>query len=65
MKIILNGQNEIIKDGTSICELVGSFGIDKESCIVLVDDEIIPKDEYSKIIYKEANIEILRFVSGG
>ena len=55
----------VFKEEVDIYELLENFNIDGKSCIVLMDDEIIPKNEYSKKIYENANIEILRFVSGG
>ncbi|MBP6063125.1 MAG: sulfur carrier protein ThiS [Fusobacteriaceae bacterium] len=65
MNYILNGESQTIKEEVDIYELLENFNIDGKSCIVLMDDEIIPKNEYSKKIYENANIEILRFVSGG
>lgn len=65
MKIILNGKEEIVKEGINISDLFQRLNVDKESCIILLDDEVIAKDKYSKKIYENANIEILRFVSGG
>ncbi|MEG0134765.1 MAG: sulfur carrier protein ThiS [Cetobacterium sp.] len=65
MKIILNGDPHEVKNGTTIFELLKLFEVSEDGVIVLIEEEIIPKEEYTKEIYNDCEIEFLRFVSGG
>ena len=66
IKIKLNGKDETIKTDTSIRKFLKDKGIKKESVVVMINENIIKKDDFETTYIKnEDEVEILRFVSGG
>lgn len=71
MEIILNGERyEISKDEISVEELLSDlsvkWSIDLSGAVVLVNDEIVKKNDWkTKKIAKDYHLEVLSFVSGG
>jgi len=66
IKIKLNGKDETIKTDTSIGKFLKDKGIKKESVVVMINENIIKKNDFETTYIKnEDEVEILRFVSGG
>ena len=70
MEIILNGKKHLLEKELSVKELLTSleneWNIDWKGAVVLVNDDIIKKDNWEKFQIKEnAEVEVLSFVSGG
>lgn len=66
MKIILNGEEKEIKEGTTIKELIQELGIKAPNYAVAVGMDVIPKSEYETYRLKEGDkVEIVTFVGGG
>lgn len=70
MEIILNGKKYLLEKELSVKELLTSleneWNIDLKGAVVLVNDDIIKKDDWEKFQIKEnAEVEVLSFVSGG
>ena len=71
MEIILNGKKHLVLEKElSVKELLTSleneWNIDLKGAVVLVNDDIIKKDNWEKFQIKEnAEVEVLSFVSGG
>lgn len=70
MEIILNGKKHLLEKELSVKELLTSleneWNIDLKGAVVLVNDDIIKKDDWEKFQIKEnAEVEVLSFVSGG
>lgn len=66
IKIKLNGKDETIKTDTSIGKFLKDKGIKKESVVVIINENIIKKNDFETTYIKnEDEVEILRFVSGG
>lgn len=70
MKIILNGKKHLLEKELSVKELLTSleneWNIDLKGAVVLVNDDIIKKDNWEEFQIKEnAEVEVLSFVSGG
>ncbi|MCF2639260.1 sulfur carrier protein ThiS [uncultured Fusobacterium sp.] len=70
MEIILNGKKHLLEKELSVKELLTSleneWNIDLKGAVVLVNDDIIKKDNWEKFQIKEnAEVEVLSFVSGG
>ncbi len=61
----VNGECVSHEEDISISEYLSFLKIDKDSVVVLLNDKILTKDEYSLKIYENCVLEILRFVSGG
>lgn len=70
MEIILNGKKHLLEKELSAKELLTSleneWNIDLKGAVVLVNDDIIKKDNWEEFQIKEnAEVEVLSFVSGG
>lgn len=71
MNIILNGEKyEISKDSITVEELLNElsvkWNIDLSGAVVLVNDEIVKKNDWkTEKIAKDYHLEVLSFVSGG
>ncbi len=66
MNLVVNGENKIAKEGSSVNDLILSFSIKPEAVVVELNYTIISKDLWDKTILNENdNIEIVRFVGGG
>lgn len=66
MNIILNGEEtKFNTECIDVNKILSSLNIPSEGLIILINGEIITKDEYQKEIYEGYEVEILRFVSGG
>lgn len=67
MKIILNGETKELEkiDVITVNKLLEYFDIFREGIVVLINEEILTKENYNTEIYEGFKVEILRFVSGG
>lgn len=67
MQIILNGETKELEkiDVITVDKLLEYFDISREGTVVLINEEILTKENYNTEIYEGFKIEILRFVSGG
>lgn len=70
MKVTINGLDREIPENMNILTLVENLShennISLTGAIVLVDETLIPKNNWKESLLKEAaNIEIVSFVSGG
>lgn len=65
MNVIINGKNETITT-TNLRELLAEKNLEINGLVVLLNDNIIKKDNYHSVFLKEEDsLEILNFVSGG
>ena len=66
MKIILNGKEEVLKEGTTVAELISLKGLNPDTVIVERNHELVKKENLAGIFLQENDrLEILRFVGGG
>ena len=70
MKIILNGNIETIEKDLTIKKFIEKLSLEKNinlsGAVILVNDELIKKENWSeKIIKENESLEVLSFVSGG
>ncbi|MCI6152546.1 sulfur carrier protein ThiS [Fusobacterium perfoetens] len=70
MKIILNGVEEEIEKEIILKEFIEKISIEKNitlsGAVVLVNDNLIKKDNWQDVTIKENDVvEVLVFVSGG
>lgn len=71
MNIVLNGEKyEVFKEDITVGELLEKlsvkWNIDLSGAVVLVNDEIVKKNEWeTKKVGKDYHLEVLSFVSGG
>ena len=69
MNIILNGKNYSLEENFTVQKLLKKleedWSLDLSGAVVLVNDEIVKKDRWEENkIFKNAEIEVLSFVSG-
>ena len=65
-KIQINGKKTIIKENTTIFEVLKKFRIDEKKVAVELNGEILVKNKYKKKkIKKNDQIEIVQFIGGG
>lgn len=65
MKFKFNGESIVLDCDMTIKEYISLLNIDTTGIIVLVDDEILPKEQLDILIKDSCNIEVLKFVCGG
>ena len=66
LKIILNGKQEVLKEGTTVAELIVLKGLNPDTIVVEYNHELVKKENLAGTFLKENDrLEILRFVGGG
>lgn len=66
MEITLNGRSEMVRDGTTVRDLLSDRSVNPDAVVVEINLDIIPKGSYGeKEIFAGDTVEILRFVGGG
>nr|WP_255493993.1 sulfur carrier protein ThiS [Cetobacterium sp. 8H] len=65
VKFKFNGESIVLDRDMTIKEYISLLNIDTTGIIVLVDDEILPKEQLDILIKDSCNIEVLKFVCGG
>jgi len=66
MKIIINGEDKIFDEGTTLLNIITSLKIEDKVMAAAVNMEIVKKDQWADFTPKENDkIELLQFVGGG
>ncbi len=66
IKIILNGEEKILKSEMSLSDLIKEFDLDIKKIAIEKDLEIVNPQDFSSSILKNGNrIEIVHFIGGG
>lgn len=66
IKIRLNGQKQEVPIGTTIAQLVAGKGLNPEGVVVVVNQNIIHKEQRDQLQLQENHqVEFLSFVGGG
>ena len=63
--MLINGEKRDYPSGITINELIEKLNLAENKIVVEVDGEIVPKDNYSKELDENSNVEIVSFVGGG
>ncbi|WP_294344028.1 sulfur carrier protein ThiS [Prosthecochloris sp.] len=64
--ITLNGEERNVQDGTSIDDLLGIIGAEKQRVAVVVNENIVYPEKRSGLMLQENDqVEVLAFVEGG
>ena len=62
----INGKEMDIPAGISISVLLEKLNLGKKSLVVVVNEEVVPKDKYSGTILNPGDrVELVDFVGGG
>ena len=62
----VNGESRQVEAGMSLPDLLGVLGVDRRVVAVAHNGEVIPRQEYDRVVLQEGDrIEIVRMVGGG
>jgi sulfur carrier protein len=62
----INGEARVVPDGSTIADLLESFGLQAKSVLVERNDEPVTRDDFShQTIREDDRIEIISMVAGG
>ena len=66
MKIVLNGREQHIDDGTTLADLVSRAGLAGKRVAIEVNREIVPRGDYaSRSLAADDRIEVVHAIGGG
>jgi len=66
MRVVINGEAQMLKDGLSIAQLIADLGLNRRRIAVELNRQIIARDTYEqRIIANNDELEIVNFVGGG
>ncbi len=66
MRIVVNGEDKDVDDGSSLTALVDDLGLAERRVVVELNQTIIDKTEYSETALADGDsLEIIQFVPGG
>lgn len=66
MKLIVNGENQEVKEDIKVGELLNELGIREKTMAVAVDMEVVKKENWDeKVLQNGQKVEFLHFVGGG
>ncbi len=68
MKVVVNGENREVKEGTTIMDLLEIMGVKfrEVGLAVAVNEEVVPKSRYKDFKLQEGDrVEIVQLVGGG
>jgi sulfur carrier protein len=66
MKILLNGESRALTNKACLKQLVSELGLDNKRLAIEVNQEIVPRSEYSTHLLQESDqVEIVHAIGGG
>jgi len=66
MKIVVNGEERVVREGITILELLKELGIEEKTMASAVDMQVVKKEDWGDRVLKEGEkVEFLHFVGGG
>lgn len=66
MRIVVNGEERSVPDGTTVASLLGELGLEPGAVVVERNREIVARDDVEAVRLEEGDrLEIVRFVGGG
>jgi sulfur carrier protein len=66
MRLLLNGAERELPDGSSVADAVLALGAPPSGVAVAVDDDVVPRAEWSGYrLHDGATVEVLTAVQGG
>ena len=66
MKLIVNGEERELPDGTTIAALLSDLNLPADATVAERNGDIIPRDRHAETILTDGDtIELIRFVGGG
>lgn len=66
MRLLLNGAERELPDGSSVADAVAALGAPATGVAVAVDDDVVPRAEWAAYRLRDgATVEVLTAVQGG
>lgn len=66
MNLIINGENLEFESGKNIDEILAILGVESKIFAVVVNANLVKKEDYkSTILYEGDKVEMLQFMGGG
>lgn len=66
MKIIVNGEERELKEGSTLQNLIAKLGLEGKVMAAAVNMQIVKQEKWDETLLKEGDkIELLDFVGGG
>ena len=66
MKILVNGEAQEVEQGTTLAQLVEQHGLVGKRFAIKVNQEVVPRSEYSQsTVHERDRIEIVAAIGGG
>lgn len=66
MKLSINGTQTEIENGKNISEILSFLGVESKIFAVIVNANLVKKEQYDSFIPKDGDkIELLQFMGGG
>jgi len=66
IKIILNGEEKILAQGTTIANLIAEYELDVKKIAIEKDLEIVNPNSFSEVVLNNGSrVEIVHFIGGG
>ncbi len=66
MKVMLNGEEREVPDGTTVLALVEAGGVDRRRVAVEVNREVVPKARHGETVLRPGDrVEVVTMVGGG
>jgi sulfur carrier protein len=66
MKLIVNGKEQQLPDGTTLVELIKQLGLDAGPCAAEVNKKLVPKKDHAATPLNDGDrVELVTLVGGG
>ncbi|MCO4747650.1 MAG: sulfur carrier protein ThiS [Proteobacteria bacterium] len=66
MRVVVNGEERELAEGTTVTELLTSLELDRNGIAVAVDRRVVPRSKHPSTALQDGeSIEIIRAVGGG
>lgn len=66
IKITINDEEQFFEDNINIQTMLKKLSLDDKIVVVVLNDDIVNNEDYTKIILKDGDkIELVRIVGGG
>lgn len=66
MRLLLNGVEHELPDGSSVADAVAALGAPDRGVAVAVDDDVVPRADWSShALHDGVRVEVLTAVQGG
>ncbi|MBI3784244.1 MAG: sulfur carrier protein ThiS [Deltaproteobacteria bacterium] len=66
MRVVINGEEQIVQDGISVADLVVALGLNRRRIAVELNQQIVAREAYEqRQLAADDALEIVTFVGGG